>query len=202
MSEFEDQLSRHLRFISKSCIEFDNGQQDEALRIAVSIRVLFHDTKNSTSLVTYLKAKDSIKLISTFCIAESLAFAGAENIDWHTVLPLMLTSNGVQAPLNSWETQAIRSVEDWWNEMIWKESGNNYTRRDVVLSAANQDGGAHVDAKPNHKTLKFREGPKVTIKIDGIEIPNAVSNHHYALLRQMAYELLNSEDLLNICNNT
>lgn len=202
MSEFQEQLSRHLRFISKSCAEFDNGQLDEALRIAVSIRVLFHDTKNSTSVVTYLKAKDFIKLISTFAFAESMNFPGAENFDWYTALPLMLTSNGVKAPLDSWETKAIRSIEDWWNETIWQEGGEKYSRRDVVLSAANQDGGAHVDSKPSHKTLKFREGPKITVKINGEPVPNAVANHHYTLIRQMAYELLNSQDLLDSCKST
>lgn len=202
MSEFQDQLSRHLRFISKSCSEFDNGQLDEALRIAVSIRVIFHDTKNSTSIVTYLKAKDSIKLISTFSFEEFLKSPRAENINWHTSLPLMLTSNGVKAPLDSWETKAIRSVEDWWNEIIWQEAGEKYSRRDVVLSAANQDGGAHVDSKPSHKTLKFREGPKITVKINGQAIPNAVANHHYTLIRQMAHELLNSQDLLDACKST
>jgi hypothetical protein len=202
MSEFQEQLSRHLRFISKSCVEFDSGELDEALRIAVSIRVLFHDTKNSTSVVTYLKVKDSIKLISTFAIAETMDFPDAKNFEWHTVLPLMLTSNGVRAPLASWETKAIRSIEDWWNETIWQEGGEKYSRRDVVLSAANQDGGAHVDSKPNYKTLKFREGPKITVNINGQSVPNVVANHHYTLIRQMAYELINSQDLLSACKST
>src|SRR6266545_3514326 len=45
------QLQRQLGFLKRSCEDFDAGQHDEGLRIAVSLRVLFHDTSASTSLL-------------------------------------------------------------------------------------------------------------------------------------------------------
>lgn len=60
-----EQLRRQLKFIDASCRAYDAGEIEEALRIAVSLRVIFHDTTNSTSLLTHLGKKQSISLIST-----------------------------------------------------------------------------------------------------------------------------------------
>lgn len=32
---------------------------------------------------------------------------------------------------------------DWWNEIIFDDKKNKFTRRDIVTYVANQDGGAH-----------------------------------------------------------
>ncbi len=63
--ELQRHLKRQLKFLEKSSIEYDNGNFDEALRIAVALRVLFHDTKSSTSIFNYLEQKDKIYIPST-----------------------------------------------------------------------------------------------------------------------------------------
>ncbi len=202
MVKFKDQLSSHLRFIRKSCEDFDNGELDEALRIAVSLRVIFHDTKSSTSLLSHLGAKKSIKLASTFTFVKALAEFSGRQFQIAAIYPIIMTSEGVKVPLNDWDINAWHSVSEWWNEVIWAEDGETYARSDVILSAANQDGGAHVDANPNYKTLKFREGPRVSIKVNGRTLPNVMENHHYSLIRQMAYEIQASKDILELAKNT
>jgi hypothetical protein len=62
---FKDQLTKQLGFLRRSCESYDQGYKDEAIRIATVLRVLFHDTGRSTSLLTHLKAKDNIWLRST-----------------------------------------------------------------------------------------------------------------------------------------
>lgn len=37
------------------------------------------------------------------------------------------------------------SVDDWWNQLVLVSHPNQFTRRSIVLGAANMDGGAHVD---------------------------------------------------------
>src|SRR5208283_1964913 len=64
LSDFKKDLGMHLKFLRSSAAAFDSGQTDEAIRMAVSMRVLLHDTKASTSLLTHLKAKN-IPLLST-----------------------------------------------------------------------------------------------------------------------------------------
>ena len=56
MTRFKDQLRRQMHFIENSCINFDRGDWEEAIRIATCIRVLLHDTEHSTSLLKHLNA--------------------------------------------------------------------------------------------------------------------------------------------------
>lgn len=57
VDRFRRLLSSHVGFLKRSCWLFDQGHEDEALRIATSLRVLFHDTDASTSLLTHLGMK-------------------------------------------------------------------------------------------------------------------------------------------------
>lgn len=39
---------------------------------------------------------------------------------------------------------------DWWTQPVFvDQSGRKLTRKDLVMTAANQDGGAHVDPALN-----------------------------------------------------
>jgi hypothetical protein len=201
MSQFNKNLRTHLSFISRSCELYDDGHTEEALRIAVSLRVIFHNTNNSTSLLKHLNKKDSVSLISTFVSQKSLG-SRYGNIQWHTIIPVMLTSDGVKPPTDNWKTRSILSAEDWWNEQIWLEGQFALSRKDIVLSAANQDGGAHVDSNPSAKTRKLRAGPKGTVIINEKMLAGAMTNHHHPLIRQFAHEVLSSDELCSLANIT
>ncbi len=60
-----DQLRRQIGFMQRSADMYDNGYDDESIRIATAIRVLVHDTRSSTSLFTMLGVKASLTLLST-----------------------------------------------------------------------------------------------------------------------------------------
>jgi hypothetical protein len=64
--DFSAQLGRQIGFLERSCLAYGSGHQEEALRIAVSLRVLFHDTQSSVSLLTHLGVKASARVLSTF----------------------------------------------------------------------------------------------------------------------------------------
>src|SRR5689334_19735845 len=71
MERLRKQLRRQLGFLRASCEDYDRGDQDEAIRIAVCIRVLLHDPKTnrpgrrqSRSILDQLSAK-RIRLLST-----------------------------------------------------------------------------------------------------------------------------------------
>lgn len=55
--DLEQHLDEQLRFLSRSADAYDAGFTDEAKRLAVTIRILVHDTRNSTSLMTQLNQK-------------------------------------------------------------------------------------------------------------------------------------------------
>ena len=52
--ELQEQWDAQVRFIQKSVKEFDAGDESEARRIAASLRILFHETKQSKSLFKQL----------------------------------------------------------------------------------------------------------------------------------------------------
>jgi hypothetical protein len=198
MLSFKEQIKRQTNFLIRSCELFDQGHYDEAIRIATTIRVLVHDTKQSTSLLTHLNAK-SIKLCSTIGDADlsnvNLVFSTC-GLYYVMILP---GGKSIFKPTCHLKPQAkykAIDVEDWVNQIILK-NGEVATRKDIFLGAANTDGGAHVDSKPKkiYEKLAYGGGLGFTQKaVDGEiqEIP--IENVQLVIFRQMAHEILISEE--------
>ena len=157
MVDFKKQMSTHISFIDNSCKRYDQGIHEEALHIAVSLRVIFHDTNKSISILKHLGIKDSISLLSTMGGNEESVPQDGELV---SSIPIMMTMDGVTPQLNASSKKVTIPIEEWWNEIIFVQNGN-FSRRNVVLSASNQDGGAHVDANPNNKTKKLGNAVEV-----------------------------------------
>ena len=76
-------------------------------------------------------------------------------------------------------------------------------RRDIVLAAANRDGGAHVDEKltPEYERLLSPEavgffyGADIHLADGRIARPEPITDTHLVYLRQMGYEVLESPPL-------
>src|SRR5258708_7090311 len=58
----QNDLVAQMVFLKTSCDTFDTLNQNEALRMAVTLRVLFHDTPQSSSLLNQLGVKDEIQI--------------------------------------------------------------------------------------------------------------------------------------------
>lgn len=185
------QLQRQLDFLKRSCDLYDSGHKEESIRIAVTLRVLFHDTKSSTSLLTHLGIKDTITLLSTFSVEEEPP-PGQLIIS----IPMFLTPDGVKPPFGDTERKDFVPVSQWWTEIIMRQN-SNIARRDVILGAANQDGGAHVDVNPSQKTEELIEGIGTFEQRSGGKVIRRenLDNHHFHLIRQFGYEVLNSPDI-------
>lgn len=192
---FRNQLNRQLNFVANSCKLYDCGYLEEGLRIAVSLRVLFHDTKNSTSLLQHIGKKKSLNLLSSIGIRKTIK----ENAGgFQFYIPLIICHEGVKPPLNETISTKMMSFESWWDEIIFAQS-QIFSRRDIVLSAANQDGGAHIDSSPNNKTIELKEGIGTLTKVvNGKQLEEELTDFHLPLLRQLGYEVLNSPELLNL----
>lgn len=192
---YQEQLKRHISFIKSSCKAYDAGEKIEALRIAVSLRVLFHDTKNSTSLLKHLGIKDTIQIYSTIGTGKNHEQLKGKRL---ISIPLMISPFGVSAPLGTPRKSTLCSSSDWWNEVVMVQD-NQFSRKDIVLSAANQDGGAHVDSEPNEKTVELKAGiGTLTTFKTGSSVTEELTDHHFPLLRQFAHEILQSENLMAI----
>jgi hypothetical protein len=190
MVNFTEQFERHLNFLHRSCDAFDSGYTDEGIRIAVSLRVLFHDTSKSTSLITHLGAHP-LKLLST--VRRQSLDPGVVVYDGLT----RLTAAGPIAKLGIGVQTEELPFDEWWKQVVYVAGeGGIITRRSLVLTAANKDGGAHVDAS---LTPEYEAVMKMWI-LQGSDEKNTITfdDIHLIGLRQIAYEVLHSPQILRL----
>jgi hypothetical protein len=198
--DFKQQLKRQLGFLERSARDFDAGHRDEAIRIATVLRVIFHDTGSSTSLLKQLNAVTvSIRSKAPDRAAQSAKLGGRRIVgefSWSLASIAASPSGGsFQPALEISHKDRSISAQDWWLEVFAHIEGVDYTRRAVVLWAANKDGGAHVDP-----TLPLDyERLKAAGAVGSLEFAHGVSvdveDAHLVFLRTMAFEVLNSPDL-------
>lgn len=189
--DLENHLAEHIGFLKLSANAYDLGQSGEAKRLAVSLRVLFHDTKNSHSLLGQLQRLHG-SVLST-CIPHDPG-----NIATHGGL-VMVAARGAksqfvamldEAPYRRW-----LPFTDWWNEHVFVDNRRSVlSRRDLILAVANQDGGAHVD-----KSLDAPYAHLSRHNSMGWVWTNATERHpipdpERAAIRQITHEVLRTLD--------
>lgn len=192
-----EQVKRQLTYIERSCRIFDSGDRDEAIRIATHVRTLFHNTKNTKSLISYFH-RPHLHLLSTIEAPSGIPY-------------ILLTGNlsklsvefkdgcivGIEStPYLQSEADAnhrLVPLHQWWNEQVYVIDGQSISRSDIVLWAANKDGGAHVDIELPQLYMKIIDGIITISHVkDGEICSSAAKDAHLADLRQIGHEVLNS----------
>lgn len=202
LRDLQGDLRTQLKFIMNSCQAFDRGEVSEALRISVALRVILHNTQKSKSLLSHLDAEGALLLstagrgIEEF---EELAAIGGWATDFDMRLGHLVGSpQGMRyvACLDDVLTTELLPAMEWWNQLVWILNGLNISRRDLVLAAANQDGGAHIDKDAKlsveYETLLNTVGGLVSSDPSPDESRRTV----FVAIRQMGHELLRSQSLL------
>ena len=108
--ELRTHLDEQIGFLERSAEAFDTGYDGEAKRLAVTLRVLLHDKKQSRSLLGQLRMKDREFADTAHGIAPGNQFAT------HTLIGVRFTegSSGYAALLDTNEAKAIAiSVRDF-----------------------------------------------------------------------------------------
>lgn len=140
--ELEQLLREQLQFLRSSADAFDGGFEGEAKRLALTIRVLLHDTKRSKSLLGQL-AQVPDAFVDT-ALPDEPGNIGA----YHGLVGVQIGAGpgGYVAMLDDTLVRRSLSFDEWWSAPVFRDGkGDVLSRRDLVLVAANQDGGAHVD---------------------------------------------------------
>ncbi|WP_295986301.1 hypothetical protein [uncultured Variovorax sp.] len=190
-SELVEHLNRQITFLKNSVAAFDAGHGVEAIRIGVVLRVLFHDTGRSTSLLMLLGQKTSLQVTTT-----AKALPPGTNIDFAELLAGWTFGDTIH-PNPIPPGSPTLAADRWWNEPIFYRDGLYYTRAQVALAAAHKDGGAHVDeADADLKALREPFWRKTTAHADGTTTQESLDNNHFRMLRRLADEVLNSPALL------
>jgi len=191
-TDFKIQLQRQLGFLRRSAEIYDRGYHEEAVRLATTIRVMLHDTKASTSLLSHLGAKSSCTLLTT--VSTPPLKPGLCLFDGLTTMSL----HGIEP--NFGERGQFVSVADWWKQVVLVTRPRAWiTRGLLVLGAANKDGGAHVDACLDHEYQQLLDGMWTFVRRQGpFETSIQLTNHHFIAIRQLVHELLHSPDLITL----
>jgi hypothetical protein len=211
-SEFEIILKEQIHFLKKCNLEFDKGDQLEAIRIAGHLRTLLHQTQNSTALLELLGIRESLTLYDT-CMPKgtfggfrigsnthNLTISNVPNSFYAGLLCKELQGN--ENTINVFEYSAwiepshLRnkiSFADWWdNNIVFDDNlGNKLTRSDLICLVANKDGYSHVAEKLPTKYSTFKNNTIVKINING-KIMNPNNIPIYPAVRQISFEFISS----------
>lgn len=187
-------LNENVEFLERSAGAFDEGFESEAKRLAVVLRVLLHDTDMSHSLLEQLGVKRRLNFLDT---AQPIDPKNLANTPGLLMMRATWTGGGgvkgdYVAPLGMERPFPPRSSRftAWWDQPVMKVDGT-WSRKQLVLILANQEGGAHIDpslderyeALARQNGLGWRAvGPVQDDPFNG----NAVS----VAVRQIAYEVL------------
>jgi hypothetical protein len=181
-------LTEHLQFMKQSAESYDAGFDAEAKRLAVSIRVLLHDTEQSHSLLSQLNKKD-LKFYDT-------AFDyDPNNILTHSGLTAISAVSGQfrYIPLlDNLHQKTIPRVDfdSWWNKVVFVDNKRQQlSRKQIVLTAADQDGGAHVDPKIDEKYANLARNNSLAWESSNRQ---PMGGPERAAIRQIAHEVLKS----------
>ena len=188
--ELESHLAEHMQFLRTSADAFDAGFDGEAKRIAVSIRVLVHDTVRSKSLLGQLGRKNQKFIDSAFPVVP-------QNKSTHSGLVVTTMAPGIGARYVPFLDEAphgqLKEIdfESWWNASVFVDSsGRGLSRRDLVLTVANQDGGAHVDAALNAKYADLSRNNSLGWMYSDGTRTEPLGGPERAALRQIGHEVL------------
>jgi hypothetical protein len=139
------EVAKQLDFIISSCRLYDEGRHQETIRIALVARVLFHQTARQQSLIRSHCGKPDIKLRSTTMLKMPTP------IQPHPLgfLSLELNTGNFKPMLDTGQRNEPMPFDDWWKEpvlnLMFAPVGETITREQIILLAAERDGGAHVD---------------------------------------------------------
>ncbi len=184
--ELESHLEEQLSFLERSCNSYDEGFDAEAKRLAITIRILVHDYKTSHSLLGQLGEKGRKFLDSTFNLTPQ------NGVALHGGLVCPSSSGSYIAMLDELPPPAFKWVdfETWWNMPALVDSKQReLTRKTIILTAADQDGGAHVDPRLDQVYYELMKNSLGwSYGTDSGDRP--IEGAHKATIRQIAHEVL------------
>lgn len=203
--ELIQKLEEQITLLQLSAENFDKGFKATTLNMATSIRVLFHDTTSSVSLIKLLCDidgidKDSFKMITT---KEQNTQEYTLSIFGDGLCGISCSKQGLSHfPFLSDAVQTKVPFSAWWDEFVIKNVRNGFgspvwmSRRELIILHANKEGGAHVDKNKNIKISEIGTQEAVgwrgyTVNSNGTLIESScIVDQKRATIRQVCYEVL------------
>jgi hypothetical protein len=176
-----DQHSR----LKEAVDAFYAGKEVQALNVAITVRVLIHETDRSCSLLSRVNPNYwDLTIHHRPVLTPGAVFA--------LPVTLQITGDGarqiIRTSLDS-ESYQLVPLRHWWNAEYQPIGILRLSKKDIILTVADKDGGAHIDARVSdiHATLsepRFRFG-----MIQGAEGIFMQPNLAHAITAQSGYEM-------------
>jgi hypothetical protein len=193
-SQSQEALKRHVEehigFLKTSAELYDKGTTAEAKRLAVSIRVLVHDTQASKSLLGQLgtKGRQFVDTASERPRSVITSYAGLVGISL-TVGP------SEYVPHLDGVASKLVPFEQWWaTPVIIDFKQREITRKRLILAVANQDGGAHVDPELDDIYADLSHSNSMSHMYSSGASWQPLVGVEHASVRQVAHEMLRTLD--------
>ncbi len=206
--ELKEELETQLRFLSELCEQFDKGDYKKSKLVASVLRKLLHDgdTSNpksrSESLLGQLDLKNNF--LDTALISKPVQMEIKKSESFLASSLLGNTTHNWKPVFDSNQSAQTIDFNQWWISVVIKDlEGSEFSRKKLVSTFANQDGGDHVDREVENtfykltrkNSMKNFTSPipdgKLPERLDISKLKPVVSPAYYAV-RQIAHEVLRS----------
>jgi len=200
--ELTSHLKDQIYFLINSAISYDKGFEGESKRIAATIRILIKDKTSCSALLTQLGKYDI------------LFYDSATPFEQQNLMPcnclcmvrlqirpkedLKESKGDYIAPLEwlapSRNSDRKVSLDRWWNRniVIRDKDGITYTRKDIILKVAENEGGAHVDPKLTQSYANLTKFNSMGWKMHSADNITDFGNPVPSNIRQIAHETIKS----------
>ena len=167
---------------------YDSGQYSISKDIAVKLRMLFHSTQHSKSLISQLKLED-IPYVDT-----ADKYDPRNLLTHHGLLMLTFHKNGDLSPQLALSNLKYTFFNNWWNLdiIISDQKKNLFTRSEIILNLANTDGGAHVDPELKESYFDISRSNSIGWKVHNrsTKVDKSINNPIPPSIRQISYETI------------
>ncbi len=184
---------------------YDSGNFHSINRSANTLRLLFHQTNQSVSLLSQLELGKKLRLVDysnfypdDYEIFMSSVFTARFNKNILTTDDYYNTFLFYPNDSNT----GLLLFKEWWNGTVYKLGDTIFTRKSIVLISANQNGGSHFDPNLDTSFLNLIIGKTgfqmITTQLNSIAMGPGVNEGesiyfydiHLAYLRQIVHETI------------
>lgn len=205
----QERLRETLYFLERSNQAYDSGHRFEAKPLANYIMMLVHDQGSNHSILDQLGYKEDLKYfdsgasndIAMEMIRADLKKLGRDpNSQFYLQSPRLLVVGqntpkfAVYEPIYDSELDQGKwlNFSDWWEQIVFTDQGNNFSRKELVRYVRNKDGGAHVDPSLPNEYHSITRAKSMNMKLYIDEKLIIDEGPTFPTIRQISFELLYS----------
>jgi hypothetical protein len=186
LSEVDNHFKDQLEFLKRSNLAYDAGNENEFKRIAITLRTIFYKSRTSTPLL------DQLGLADIEMTSYSRHIDGG-NLLADTPLAVIRSSAYEFKLLPAFDNGAFPPRKlcfgAWWDEIVLRDMAKvEFSRKDLVVFVANQDGGGHVDPEIDEKFYDLKHENSIGLFVANDSGEKALNKFEEVYLRHIGFE--------------